>query len=301
MKNKNSIVILGFGRSGTTWISDIVSKMLGGLILFEPFHPAVYNKAKESCYHNATNPDLLKDISKHTDIFLEKGIKDKWLLRNHLSSNLNEVSDFFVSEVWKNCAVIGYKSIRQNFMIPWIYENVSSKIVYLKRDILSVVSSCVRRKQFWEEFGFDFHEEKFLKETLQSSKYAFLNTEKLTLLYSSLDKDYLKMAFIWVVTHIIVERELTEKNIPLFHYKDFYINPYEATAQLAEYLEVNKTKIHPSYIFTPSMLTLRTFHKEADDFSSEEDSLAVFWKDTLDETMVLEILNMEEEINALTS
>ncbi len=292
--NESPIIILGFGRSGTTWVSDIVSKMLGGLILFEPFHPAVYQKADIALYQNGLDKQLLKDTKAFTTEFLSKKVQNKWLLRNHLSSNLDEVNTQFVNEVWSNCDVIGYKSIRQNFIIPELYESVSKRIVFLKRDLLSVIGSLLRRERFWEEFGFPFHEEKFLKETLYSSKYNYLDKKGLINLYNGLQEDYLKMTFIWVLSHIIVEDDCKKLNIPIFYYKDFYLDPYNTAQQLASYLN-EKVSLHPSYIFTPSMLTLRTFHKTEDQQISEK-SLEKFWVNTLSSTMVSAINELENTI-----
>jgi len=295
---KEPIVILGFGRSGTTWVSDIVSKMLGGLILFEPMHPEVCKDSKLLCYHNGTDNNL---NTKTFDIIqknLGGEIKNKWLLRNHLSSDLEKVNDVFVNNVWDNCRIIGYKSIRQNFLIPWIYNNISTKIVFLKRDILSVIASIIRRERFWEEYGFEFHEEKFLKEVLISLKYTFLDNRGLLQLYKTLDDKYLKVAFLWVVTHVVVEYDLNKFDLPLFEYSNFYTNPYKSSKKLATYLGFEDIELHPSYLFTPSMLTLRTFHKNPQNKKYNEDGFKVFWEDTLNKSQVQKILTLEKEINS---
>lgn len=298
MEIKEKIIILGFGRSGTTWISDIVSKMCGGLILFEPFHPEVFPQAREACYHNGTNSKLVNDIVTQINKVEKKGICNKWLLRNHLGNDLNDVNDHFVSEVWKHCEVLGYKSVRQNFLIPELYENVSSKIIFLKRDVLSVISSLIRRDRFWEEFGFDFHKEKFIKETLDIKRYPFLRVAELSTLFSSLHKDYLQMTFLWVLTHIIAERDLKKYNLPLFYYNDFYLEPYVMAKKLGKYLGLNAENVHPSYMFTPSMLTLRTFHKDAS-YNAGQKDLSFFWNKTLTTDMKDRILDLEKSIHLL--
>jgi len=296
--NKNGpVIILGFGRSGTTWLSDIVSKSLGGLILFEPFHPEVCAFAKANCYHNGSDDNLLEQGNAHITKTLNKEISNKWLIRNHLTTHLDDVSDQFAAQVWDNCNVIGYKSIRQNFMIPWIYENVSKNIIFVKRDLLSVVSSLVKRTQFWKEFGFDFHEKKFFEEVITSQKYAFLDETNLKTIYFDLSEDYEKMAFLWIVTHQVVESDLNALGINYIEYEDLYMRPYETTRSILTQLGYENKPVHPSYIFTPSMLTLRTFHKES--FNKTSD-LAFFWKDTLTKGMVDRILSLEERlINAI--
>lgn len=290
---KEPIIILGFGRSGTTWLSDIVSKSLGGLVLFEPFHPEVCAFAKAYCYHNSSDKALLQQGEAHISKVINKEISNKWLIRNHLTTRLEDVSDQFASQVWDNCNVIGYKAIRQNFMIPWIYNNISKNIVFVKRDLLSVMSSLVKRTQFWKEFGFDFHERKFFTEVIYSKKYGFLDEAALRSLYSSLEEDYEKMAFLWVVTHQVVEQDLNTLGIGYYKYEDLYLNPYQTTRNILEYLGYKDISVHPSYIFTPSMLTLRTFHKESFNKTSDLD---FFWEDTLTEEMVKGILNVETRL-----
>jgi len=293
-KTQEPIIILGFGRSGTTWISDIVSKSLGGLVLFEPFHPEVFKIAKESCYHNASNKNLLKEIKTHTKEFLSKKQNNKWLIRNHLSSNLEQVNADYANAIWENCEIIGYKSIRQNLMIPWLYENVSSKIVFIKRDLLSVISSILKRKRFWEEFGFDFHEEKFLYEIFESDTFPFLKKDFLLTTYKSLKEDYLKMTFIWVITHQIVEHDLQKLNLPIFNYSSFYETPYKATQDLLNYLGCKNKSLHPSYIFTPSMLTLKTFHE----FTPKEKlNNQNFWSTSLSSKQAKEITVLQEKLH----
>lgn len=287
------IIILGFGRSGTTWVSDIISKSVGGLILFEPFHPEVFKNAKECCYHNGSDQECLNMTAKQINETLHKQNRNKWLIRNHLSSNLDEVSNDFAHKVWENCDIIGYKSIRQNFLAPWLYENVSSKIVFVKRDLLSVISSLLKRKQFWKEFGFDFHEEKFISETLKSGRYPYLQSHELLSLYNSIEEDYLKMTFIWVVTHAIVEREFDHLGLPIFDYNDFYESPYKTTKSVLDYLGYENVNLHPSYFFTPSMLTLRTFHSTVNGKDLNPDK---FWTKSLNNDQVEHILQMQHDI-----
>ncbi|MEP3791946.1 MAG: hypothetical protein ABJM56_06850 [Gilvibacter sp.] len=227
---------------------------------------------------------------------LNKKNRNKWLIRNHLSSNLEDVSHDFAHQVWENCDVVGYKSIRQNFLAPWLYENVSSKIVFLKRDLLSVISSLLKRKQFWREFGFDFHEKKFLEEALESDKYSYLQRQDLLALYNSLEEDYLKMTFIWVVTHAIVERDFDRLGLPIFDYNDFYEEPYKTTTKVLEYLGYEDVNLHPSYFFTPSMLTLRTFHNKA---NGSDLNPGKFWTESLTNDQVETILQLQHEISNL--
>lgn len=291
------IIILGFGRSGTTWISDIVSKCLGGLMLFEPLHPEVYTNAKNSCYHNASDESLVQEMDSFLEDCMKGRIDNKWLLRNHISASLEEVSPNYVDTIWNECNVLGFKAIRGNFMIPHFYENYSHKIVFIKRHPCAVASSLMNRKRFWEEFGLDFHTKKFFEETIDSEKYEYLNASRLHEIYDDLDEDYLRMIFLWTVTHIIVENDLQRLNLPIFHYEDFYTRPFESVRNLCEYLGKPNINVHPSYLFTPSMLTLKTHHEFSgnDDFASPGNS-RVFWEKTIDIEKENKIMALIEKI-----
>lgn len=290
---KNPIIILGFGRSGTTWISDIVSKSLGGLILFEPFHPEVFEHSKECCYHNGSDASIIAKVQLQIDEVLTKKNSNKWLIRNHLPTTLNETCPTLVNKIWDNCDITGYKAIRQNLMIPYLYQNVSERIVFVKRDMLSVLASLVRRKRFWEEYGFDFHESKFIKEVFDTEMFSYLNKNGLLELYKSLDQDFLKMAFIWVVTHEIAERDLKELGLPIFSYEEFYETPYKATFKLLDYLGHSDIKPHPTAIFAPSKLTFREFNRK--NMEGEIDT-SHFWKDTFSKEQIDDIFTLKKQI-----
>ncbi len=74
-------IILGLGRSGTTWLSDIISKYSGGMVLFELMHPGTYPASHHILYKdNIATVDAIDHIAG----VLNKDIRSPWLLRNHL-------------------------------------------------------------------------------------------------------------------------------------------------------------------------------------------------------------------------
>ena len=297
--NKEPIMILGFGRSGTTWVSDIISKSIGGTILFEPMHPEslTLSRSKEYCYYAGDDPKMLSDLHDHFKAMHKGDDRNKWLLRNHIGANLESVSQAYIDSIWDNCTILGSKIIRGNFQIPWIYKNISKKIVFIRRHPCSVISSLLNRNRFWEEYGFPFHEKKFLSETLDNSKYAHLKLKELYPLYSSLEEDWEKMTFIWAVSHKIITHDLEQLNIPIFDYEDLYLNPYVTTKKMLDYLGHTDVTLHPSYIFTPSMLTLKTFHEFSDNTDYVGNAgFRIFWKNTLDLNQENRILTITEKV-----
>ncbi|WP_339784421.1 MAG: hypothetical protein ACMVP2_11260 [Imperialibacter sp.] len=282
MASEQPILILGFGRSGTTWMSDIISKSLGGLILFEPMHPEVLSFAKHACYSSGLNDEMNNQLSKHLKSCLCKEVDNRWLIRNHLSANLQEVNEKYVEMIWRESDIIGMKLIRGNFMIPWLYQNVSKRIIYLEREVKSVVASILKRPQFWMEFGFDFHYHKFTAEVI-NGKYRFLwNEKEMKSLLEGLEFEYEKITVMWALTSIVANYELGKLGIPVYSYEELYKDPYKVTREILTNLSGRNVAIHPSYIFTPSMLTHKTSHdlRIEDSFFHEAD-VSVFWRERI--------------------
>jgi len=277
------IAVLSFGRSGSTWISDIISKSLGGLLLFEPLHPETCSFAQEICYSDATAPELSVRSEKLLDRMLTKQDHNRWLLRNHLFSPLEEVSQAFVETVWEECAVLGFKEIRANFLIDWLLEHFHARIVYLVRHPYAVIASLHRRKNFWNEFGFEQHWRLFQEHVLFNPRHLALLRPYLPIITAA-QTQTVRETVMWAVTHKVATATLAEHGLPIFYYEDFYENPFPTTRSLLSYLG-HDASIHPAHIFVPSMTTIRTVHGLS---SSESDyatkGLAIFWQDILSPT-----------------
>lgn len=280
MSSNPPIIILGFGRSGTTWVSDIISKSIGQLILFEPFHPCVFSESKHFCYRAIANSDEEAVIKSHLNEVLEKRIDNRWLLRNHLNTPLEEIEDSFVSYIWDNSLIAGFKSIRLNFNIPWFYSSLKSKPVFIIRHPLAVISSVLRRKRFFEEFGWSFHWDNFAK----NSAPLIEPKQYLRKIFDSCSTTEEKLAYMWCVTNIICLKQLSGLGLSPFFYEKIYADPYFQAKNMLDSIGLTRD-IHPSYLFTPSMLTLRTIHP----FSGQKkinDTPELFWENYLNEEQI---------------
>ena len=259
---EKKIAILGFGRSGTTWVSDIVSKISGGLVLFEPMFPNVMPDAVNYCYINDTESDKMKNLFLHLSNAMDGKIKKKWLLRNHLNRPINEINDNFAENIWSNCNIIGFKEIRANFLLKQLSNTWDFKTVFIIRNPNAVISSLKNRPWFWKgDFGgLDNHYQMFVDRIIKNPIYTkhFDHIDKLD--FKKVEEPVRKQAIIWAATHKIVLHELCGTNIPLLFYEDLFMDPFEISKKLMKTLDYGDVKIHPSYIFTPSMVTLKTTH-----------------------------------------
>ncbi len=275
------IVVLSFGRSGSTWISDIISKNLGGLLLFEPLHPETCPFPHEACYSDGYAPELNGRLHDFFQQVLAGRDRNRWLLRNHLFTPLEAVSQAYVDMVWEETRVLGFKEIRANFMIDWLIENLHARVVYLVRHPAAVIASLRRRKNFWNEFGFETHWRLFLEHVVDNPRQGEALRPYLPLIEkakSQIDRE----AVMWAITHRLASQAAARNHLPIFYYEDFYERPFPTTRRLVNFLGGNVDAIHPSHIFVPSMTTIRTVHgltASESDFANK--GWGIFWEGIL--------------------
>jgi len=284
-----NIALLGFGRSGTTWVSDIISKVTGTLILFEPLHPSVTELSEKFAYSEVTNTKDSKQLKEYFDAVLSKRHRKMWLLRNHVPVPLDKVSEAFLETIWDECRVTGFKAIRGNSMVDWFHNELGSKVVFVVRHPCAVVASIKRRSNFWE-FGWPRTYELFLSKTVYNGNRAARFKD----IVESVDDDLGKCAVMWAVTHAIAIEKLDALGLPIFYYEDLYREPFRYVREMFEYIGDGRVDIHPSHMFTPSMTTMRTVHglydKEGD---IADKGASAFWEKDLTERdvdMVMELV-----------
>lgn len=278
------IVILGFGRSGTTWLSDIVSKVLGGLILFEPLHPQVCAFAADVCYATHLAADVSRQLATYLNEVLNGVHRHRWLLRNHLFTPLEEVSQAYVDMVWNECPILGFKEIRANFLMEWLIDHFDARVVFIIRHPCAVLASLRRRPRFWEEFGWERHYRMFWERVITGWPEARERIRSRQKVIAAACTDLEKQAVMWALTTDLVARQLERRGLPVFRYEDFYEEPFAATRRLMTYLGEPAPRLHPAHLFVPSMTTLRTTHgllRTENDYAAHGERL--FWHDVFNE------------------
>lgn len=287
---KEHLAVLGFGRSGTTWISDIISKTTGGLVLFEPLHPSVTEMSQEYSYA-PISPGNAKGMKGYLADVVGKRHRKMWLMRNHVPVRLEDISPHFLDLIWENCNVIGFKEIRANFMLRWLHQELGYRIVFIARHPCAVVSSILKRQNFWE-FGWPDTYRLFLARTLHHPHYQHHRISECRTLVERAETPLEKYTIMWAITHAIALPELERLGLPVFHYEDFYTHPFQSVRKLLDYIGIGKENIHPAYIFTPSMTTLKTLHGLYGSEQLIQDGASIFWKDTITAAQVDRVLEI---------
>ena len=295
---RSPIIISGFGRSGTTWISDILSKSLGGLILFEPFHPCVFQKAEKYCYH--TQLENINEVYNFIDQCFEFTPNNPWLLRNHLPYPIENSSESYLEYIWINSKKIGFKTIRMNHAVGQLAKHFNAKVIYIYRHPFSVIVSIKKRKNFWNEFNWSWHYSTFLKRTVIEKNFGFEVINRIKKVIEKVSSLEEQIFLMWYISLSLSLNDLKNCQSLVVRYEDIYLNPYSELFRILTFLNEDKATVHPSYFFTPSMTSLTTLHPTYNLNNLDEGKLdEVFWKNKLNNTKTKLLNTLKKELGTI--
>ena len=113
---QNAVFLAGIGRSGTTWLSNIINYNNDYRYIFEPFY-----KKKVGICKNFDSKQYIRESSNDkknlepVKLILSSKVKSKW-------------SDRFNERIFTNKRLI--KSIRANLFLKWLHLNFPNLLFY---------------------------------------------------------------------------------------------------------------------------------------------------------------------------
>ena len=195
-----TIFLAGSGRSGTTWIQEIINYDNSFRIMFEPFHSLKIDILKEWNYLQYLRYDNKdkKYIEPATKIF-EGKIRHPWV-------------DRYNRRFFTNKRLI--KDIRANLFLKWIKYNFPEiPIVFILRHPCAVVSSKMKLK--W-----DTHLDLFLEQ--EDCVTDYLNPFKKEL--EEVSDNFEKHIYMWCVENYIPLKQFNMDDILVVFYEDLCDN-----------------------------------------------------------------------------
>ncbi len=130
-KSSDVIVVAGTGRSGTTWLAQVMSRLLNHRLMFEPLDPRRVGLVKNMKYKRYLRPDASTPF--HRRVFrkiLEGRVHEHWV---------NAANTVF----WARGRIV--KTIRGNLLLKWFRERFRRvPIVFITRHPCAVVNSRLR-------------------------------------------------------------------------------------------------------------------------------------------------------------
>jgi hypothetical protein len=209
---RRTVLLAGTGRSGTTWVEDIINAQGDYRILFEPFHSRKVPELREWSYRQYLRPD-------------ERA--EKYLAPAHriLSGQLRNawVDQFNARHVVRRRLA---KNIRANRLLGWIRRNFPEiPIVLLLRHPCAVASSKLEAQ--WDTHLSDFLDQEALVEDHLRPFVAKMRGAR---------DDFERHVFLWCVENRVPLRQFARSEIHVCFYEHFCVDLETEARALFAYL-----------------------------------------------------------------
>lgn len=223
--NIDTILLCGSGRSGTTWLADIICANPRYRTVFEPFD---YRRVPEMA------PLPLFAYARPTNEYPER----ETLVQSALLGKLeNAWVDRMGRRPWARKLLV--KSIRANLMLGWIDRKFSPRILFTIRHPCAVVQSRMR-------LGWDTHIDVLVGQAELVEDYL----QRYMDLILSATTDLQKQTVMWCIENLVPLRQLSSHAWVFATYENLYLAP-----------ELEVKRILSALGLRPSLLTRRAVSK----------------------------------------
>ncbi len=210
--HRSSVFLAGTGRSGTTWLSDVVNHRRGYRYVFEPFHPGrvgafAHFRPRQYLRPNDRREEFLGPARK----VLTGGLRDPW-------------TDRFHRGFLPRRRLI--KDIRANLLLGWMSANFPGMpIVLLLRHPCAVVAS--RLALGWKDNLFETLEQRELMEDFLSPMEGEVRAAR---------DDFERHLFLWCIDNYVPLKQFEPGGIHLSFYENLLVHPKEELRRLFAFL-----------------------------------------------------------------
>jgi len=215
LSGPSTIFLSGMGRSGTTWISDIINYDKTYRDVFEPFRPDHVKEAQKSPdYQYFKADDRDSDRIRDAETILSGQFRNRWADKSNENFETNR-------------RII--KDIRTNLMLKWLINiRPDMRVILVVRHPLAVVNSWI--KLGWDsKKDFDIivsqerllHDFPLVKDALQHINPA---------------DDFETTLFIWCVLYYVPLKQFKDGEIFVLFYEDLVLNPEKEVEKIFSYI-----------------------------------------------------------------
>ena len=273
--NNIPAVIAGSGRSGTTWVLDVIAQANGLRTIFEPFHPIGVPAAKLFAHRYVRDDEYCPDLKAFMDKVFSGNLKSLWanyrVRPDRLKPDLANLGSLkanykkLVVHYLKHGKVstrkkIIVKFIRANLMFGWLSKNYQPRIILLVRHPGAVAASKMQLG------GPDWSHEKTLKVYMENEKLLY------DYLYKVKDKIFKPSSpivghtVVWCIENMIPLLEAQKKGYCVTFYEDLILNGQKEWRRIMNFLSLNAVPDR-EILFRPSQqasreMRIKTFNHD---------------------------------------
>jgi hypothetical protein len=235
-------LLAGMGRSGTTWVMDIMNHKNDYRTIFEPFLPSEVPEAFCFKIHHYIRPNTVDPLlERQARLILGGGVKNKWV------------------DIGKKRKLVYHKrivkDIRCNLMLPWLKSLIPDMpIILLVRHPLAIAYSWEKLSTMPEDPMWNDRRDfqLILSQNTLLNDYQIIRQAANEINTSSIMETIL---FIWCVLYYVPIKQLKQGDVYITTYEDLVLNPEKAFTGLFNHLgvEMDWSEIH--FLFDKPSIT----------------------------------------------
>ena len=221
MNKNNVIVILGSGRSGTSWLHDVLTSHFNYRRIFEPLHPTQVKSISRFAGLYLSSKDEEETLYKYIHNVYHYRTDDAWLRWSHLGITKDtkitrKILQFGYNlpkfKFWAKNRVV--KFIQANLMISWLSAKFPYKTVFIIREPFSVIKSQLN-------MGWSHDLKLYIQQPKIRQAIPHLDLEHLERSFTTIEE---RLTARWCIENYIAVNEVrrfndTSKIIPLTYEK----------------------------------------------------------------------------------
>lgn len=263
-KPNSGIILAGSGRSGTTWITDVLCALPGVQQVFEPLFPLWNERVRQITGWDRRDPYIRSIYLRPEDEHPEWD--DLW--HRILTGRFRNYWTDYERNSWFPDRYL-IKEVRANLMLGYLHRHFQPRVVYILRHPCAVVYSRLAAPQPWHADVQDIlRQEKLVEDHLQP-------------LVSSIEQETDLVgahAVWWAVENYVALHQLKDVPHYLVFYEDLVSRPREVLETLLPWLGVKKMPEKVlSLLSQPSRMSNKklAYQDEHDRLSRWQGSLSV--------------------------
>lgn len=228
---RTTVFLAGTGRSGTTWIANIINYKNAYRLMFEPFHSQKVGLVRHFRYRQYIRPENReKKFMRPAKAILSGKVRNTWV-------------DILNRKLYVSRRLV--KDIRSNHFLKWIKTNFPEiPIILLLRHPCAVAYSKLK-------LGWETHLDEFLAQDELVADYLDPFRSEI----ESAKTTYEKHIFMWCIENYVPLKQFSDGEIHLTFYENFCMHPEREVERLFSFLNENYTEDVFDTINLPSAFT----------------------------------------------
>jgi hypothetical protein len=226
-------IVAGFGRSGTTWIQDVLAQSNDLRAVFEPLHPFHIEGAAPFAHRYLGAKDEWPELQALLDQYLNQKFWSLWadyrVTKNQLYLRAETIRSWKDIRQKMSLYALAVRNLRRyhpqrkhksrimklvrgNMLLAWMHRSLQAKVVFVIRHPAAVVMSQMHASEMWNPYKrLDiYRSDERLLEVLDSRTRAVMSGE-LEMVEA--------FALSWCIENKIAIQQARENNIPIFCYE----------------------------------------------------------------------------------